>query len=77
MEEVKRMTGRCKDCRYAEAMRGELHCELVTTQYGEQVHPESLARAVDPDEYSAWLVVRPDFGCVQFAPKTEASDVPK
>jgi hypothetical protein len=62
---------RCRNCRYAEKgglKDEELHCELMESP-GEPLHPESLAIGCDAEEYSAWVVVKPDFGCVQFAPR--------
>lgn len=65
----------CKNCRHWIAMpdniamdtpEGTRICELATSYRGGQENSETLAWAIDAEEYLALLVTRPDFGCNQF-----------
>ena len=72
---------RCSDCRFfneepnwqVEAALARQprtgRCTLATSDSGDPEHPESLAHAVDQEEYYASLLVSPDFGCVQGQPR--------
>ena len=74
--------GRCRDCRWwvvfnRSAVRPEdlnqrispRVCALMTISHQWPDHPESKAQACDGDDYLAWVVTAPDFGCIQHEAK--------
>lgn len=66
----------CKNCVYAKPQTLNqnrahwLQCSLAAGVAGERVCPKSKAFAIDEGKYIARLLVHPDFGCVQFEPKS-------
>ncbi len=71
------MSGLCRDCKWwnhdelwplsaDEEKRSWGKCELADNDYGEPMHKNSKAVAVDGENYEARLTTAPDFGCVQF-----------
>jgi hypothetical protein len=72
------MSGRCKDCcnwRTEQVMPFPYHdeplgawgyCDMAGSSDGKPDVPEAKAHAGDAELYGAWLVTRPDFGCVQW-----------
>jgi len=65
----------CKTCKHFEepSLRGMRFtptgwgvCGLSRGHDGMPVIPEAKAVAIDFEEYSAYLTISPDFGCVQY-----------
>lgn len=68
----------CKDCKhfveriedtYIDPPTGFGMCSITETHANRVGDSSRLAFAQDADEYNAWLVVAPEFGCVQFEAK--------
>ncbi len=75
------ISGRCKTCRFATVMEVEkynkfsgrtpewFYCDMGETAGEDPKHPESIAVAVDGEGCFGALVVREDFGCIQWTKK--------
>lgn len=71
--------GRCATCRHWEepgdqAFKSRRHgsrlCMLAETTGGGELHPDSLAFAIDDSFRCGTLETSPAFGCVQHEPRT-------
>lgn len=67
---------KCNDCKHFDnkMVGGFGSCELMGSSEGNPHEKHTIAYALDFDDYSAWVRVKPDFGCVQGESKEDVSD---
>lgn len=71
---------RCKTCRWWEPSdhkatpQGYRECRLTLTSNNRHEYPQTLAFSLDDEYYAALLVTAPDFGCVQWEQKEDATN---
>lgn len=66
------MTSHCKDCEhFTEGFEYEEWgcCDMADSHNGEQQNKKSLAVAGGIDGWESWLLVKSNFGCIQFEAK--------
>ena len=67
--------GCCEACMYwdYDSYDGTGNCRRASSDSGEPIDEESLMYACDTEAYSAWLVTKPNFGCVMYEPRTDVA----
>ncbi len=62
---------RCKNCTWWDYYDDVnwAKCNLTETEDGRPLLPQTRAVAKDSEQYAAYLLTAPDFGCIQFEPK--------
>lgn len=66
-------TVKCKNCKFWNEQSPVIDmededwgvCDLTHSESGEPIESDTLAIALDKEEWKAWLITKPDFGCYQ------------